>query len=344
MSRIRLNGEHRNKIANRMRVHLEQEETQEKEKFFQLRESFLDKQNATWKLAQQCVTRQYPKKDVDMAHYLQNKYPNVNTIAKDSCFHFGYMQKKDGDEDSQDYAEYSPENRHTESDSQDDKYVTKHFDFRLNGDIDGVDRQDNESYSPNSRDFAYAYFRDELKAKEGCNPDINIEMEGKDRNPHQQKFNDANEKALGFSGGRGNEISHARDWNNDYELDLIGREYCRDRQIPVSKSEFQTFVIWQQAKGQLIMAHYKWIKSILAQCKFIKDVIKGYKYLDEAIEFATESGLKIDEAEIIRCNSSGLMIYNPKNAAEMLKSMKNKTQTRKDKILARLKYEEQAQK
>ena len=327
-----------------MRVHLEQEETQEKEKFFQLRESFLDKQNATWKLAQQCVTRQYPKKDVDMAHYLQNKYPNVNTIAKDSCFHFGYMQKKDGDEDSQDYAEYSPENRHTESDSQDDKYVTKHFDFRLNGDIDGVDRQDDiDSYRPESRDFAYAYFRDELKAKEGCNPDINIEMENKPNNPHQAKFNDANEKALGFSGGRGNEISHARDWNNDYELDLIGREYCRDRQIPVSKDEFQTFVIWQQAKGQLIMAHYKWIKSVLEQTKFIKDVIKGYKYLDEAIEFATESGLKIDEAEIIRCNSSGLMIYNPKNAAEMLKSMKNKTQTRKDKIAARLLYEKQAQ-
>ena len=31
MSRIRLNQEYRNKIANRMRVHLEQEETQEKE-------------------------------------------------------------------------------------------------------------------------------------------------------------------------------------------------------------------------------------------------------------------------------------------------------------------------
>ena len=125
-------------------------------------------------------------------------------------------------------------------------------------------------------------------------------------------------------------------------MDLIGREYCRDRQIPVSKAEFQTFVIWQQAKGQLIMAHYKWIKSVLEQTKFIKNVVKSYKYLDEAIEFATESGLKIDEAEIIRCNSSGLMIYNPKNAAEMLKSMKNKTQTRKDKILARIKYEEQA--
>ena len=330
MARIRINQEYRNKIANRMRVHLEQEHTQEKEKFFQLRESFLDKQNKTWKLAQQCVTRQYPKDDVKMAHYLQDKYPNVNTIAKDSCFHFGYMKQKVDDKTGEDLDE-------------DDRYEKKHFDFRLNGDIDGVDRQDDvDSYIPQSRDFAYAYFRDELKAKEGCNPDINIEMENKPSNPYQTKFNDANERALGFSGGKGNEISHARDWNNDYELDLIGREYCRDRQIPVSKAEFQTFVIWQQAKGQLIMAHYKWIKSVLEQTKFIKDVIKGYKYLDEALEFAKESDLKIDEAEIIRCNSSGLMIYNPKNAAQMLKSMKNKTQTRKDKILARIKYEEQA--
>ena len=340
MSRIRLNQEYRNKIGTRMRVHLEQENTQEKEKFFQLREGFLDKQNAIWKLAQQCVTRQYPKKDVDMAHYLQDKYPNVNTIAKDSCFHFGYMAKKDG-HDSDDQNPFDHE-RHDESNQDDDKYVTKHFDFRLNGDIDGVDRQDDmDSYSPQSRDFAYAYFRDELKARDGCNPDINIEMENKPQNPHQTKYNDANEKALGFSGGKGNEISHARDWNNNYELDLIGREYCRDRQIPVSKAEFQTFVIWQQAKGQMIMAHYKWIKSVLTQMKFVKDVIKGYKYLDEALEFAKESDLKIDEAEIIRCNSSGLMIYNPKNAAEMLKSMKNKNQTREQKIALRKAYNQQ---
>ena len=219
MSRVRLNSEYRNKIANRLRLHLEQENTQEKEKFFQLRESFLDKQNKTWELAQQCVTRQYPKKDVDMAHYLQNKYPNVNTIAKDSCFHFGYMAKKGGVATEENGTRYDAEHE-----EQDDKYVSKHFDFRLNGDVDGVDRQDDiDSYSPQSRDFAYAYFRDELKAKENCNPDINIEMEGKPSNPHMTKFNDANEKALGFSGGKGNEISHARDWNSDYELDLIGR-------------------------------------------------------------------------------------------------------------------------
>jgi hypothetical protein len=35
------------------------------------------------------------------------------------------------------------------------------------------------------------------------------------------------------------------------------------------------------------------------------------------------------------------MIYNPKNAAEMLKSMKNKTQTREQKIALRKAYNKQ---
>ena len=71
----------------------------------------------------------------------------------------------------------------------------------------------------------------------------------------------------------------------------------------------------------------------MKQCKFVKDVIKGYKYLDEAIEFATESGLNITDAEIIRTNSTGLTLYNPKNAAAMLKSMKNKNISREQKSL-----------
>jgi len=324
MSRIRLNQEFRNKIGTRMRVHLEQESTQEKEKFFQLRESFLDKQNATWELAQQCVTRQYPKEDVSMAHYLQDKYPNVNTIAKDSCFHFGYMGK--------------PEEAEEE-----DKYISKHFDFRLNGDHDGVDRQDATSYDPQSRDFGYAYFRDELKAQDQCNPDITIDMEGKDSNPHWTKYTDANDKYLGSSSGRNNLTSYSAQWDKEYELDLIGREYCRDRQIAVSREEYKTFEMWQQKKGQLIMAHYKWIKSVLEQMKEIKMGLKGYRYLDEAIELCTELGLNVQEDEVIRTNSTGLVIYNPKNLAERIKGMKNKNFSREDKIKARLLYEAQSQ-
>ena len=172
--------------------------------------------------------------------------------------------------------------------------------------------------------LGYAYFRDELKGKEGCNPDITIEMEGKDRNPHEQKYKDANDKYLGSSSGKNNLTSYSAQWDKQYELDLIGREYCRDRQIAVSRAEFKTFEDWQIAKGQLIMAHYKWIKSILNQMKEIKMGLKGYKYLDEMIELGTELGLSISDAEIIRCNSGGLVIYNPKNLAERIKGMKNK--------------------
>ena len=63
-----------------------------------------------------------------------------------------------------------------------------------------------------------------------------------------------------------------------------------------------------------------------------------YKF-DEAIEFANESGLAITDAEIIRTNSTGLTFYNPKLASEHLKSMKNKTITREQKIAFRKKYE-----
>ena len=322
MSRIRLNQELRNKVGSRFKVHFEAEHTQEKEKFFQERENFKAHQDKTWELAKVCVERQYPKEDIKMAHYLQDKYDNVNTIAKDSCFHFGYMGK--------------PEEKDEE-----DKYISKHFDFKLNGDIDGIDRQDDErdSYRPQSRDFGYAYFRDELKAQDQCNPDITVEMEGKEGNPHWTKYMDANDKYLGQDHGRNNLTSYSAKWDKEYELDLIGREYCRDRQIPVSRAEYKTFEMWQQAKGKLIMSHYKWIKSVLNQMKEVKLGLKGYRYLDEAIELCTELGLNVQEDEVIRCNSSGLVIYNPKNLADRIKGMKNLNISREDKILARVAYE-----
>ena len=89
------------------------------------------------------------------------------------------------------------------------------------------------------------------------------------------------------------------------------------------------------------MAHYKWVKSVLDQMKEIKVGLKGYKYLDEAIELANELGVEITDAEIIRTNSTGLVIYNPKNLAERINGMKNKNQSREDKIKARILYEKQ---
>ncbi len=319
MSRIRLNQEYRNKIANRMRVHLEQENTQEKEKYLKAREEMKPLQDQTWQLAESIVRRHYTPEDVKMAYHLQNKFQNVDTIAKDSCFHFGYQgQVEDRDENDKPIMK--------------DKFIESHFDFRLNGNING-----NES--SRDMDFGYAYFRDELKGRENCNPDINIEMKDKSSNPHQQKIQDANDKYLGTNGGSDNQTAYAKEWNDDYVLDLIGREYCRDRSIACNKEEYDTLMFWQQKKGHLITCHQNWIESVLNQMKEIKLGLKGYKYLDEALELCTELGLKIDEAEIIRTNSTGLTIYNPKNLADRIKGMKNKTKTREQKLAERIAYE-----
>ena len=74
--------------------------------------------------------------------------------------------------------------------------------FDLDGNINGQE-------SGRQNDFAYAYFRDELKGKvnkgEKCNPDINIEQkwgngsgEENQSNPHWTQVDHANEKRTWF--------------------------------------------------------------------------------------------------------------------------------------------------
>jgi len=221
MARVRNNQGHRAKIANVfIRPYIEQENTQEREAFLQAREVIKPLQDKTWKLAEKIVRRHYTDEDVKMAYHLQNKFDNVNTIAKDSCFHFGYMAKKEDVNPDENYSSRNEQSdfSHNEG-NKDDKYITKHFDFRLDGNING---------SENSRqnDFAYAYFRDELKGKvnkgEKCNPDINIEQkwgngsgEENHSNPHWTQVDTANSRELGLSGGKENQTCYAREWNND---------------------------------------------------------------------------------------------------------------------------------
>ena len=318
MSRIRLNQEYRNKIANRMRVHLEQEPTQEKQKYDELKADQIELNDNAWNLAETIVRKHYTPEDVKMAYHLQNKFENVSTIAKDSCFHFHYLgQVEDRDYDNKPIMK--------------EDTIEEHFDFRLGGAFEG---NDSNSYSKDES-YGYALYRDELKAQDNCNPDILIEQEGKDSNPHKTKYCDKNDKYLG-----NDDKGYGKEWNEKYQLDLIGRDYCRDRSIACNEQEYMMLINWKQAKGQFVLAHHKWINSILEQMKEIKVGLKGYKYLDEAIELATELGLNLTDAEIIRTNSTGLTIYNPKNLADRIKGMKNKrVKTQAEKIAERLKYE-----
>ena len=95
-----------------------------------------------------------------------------------------------------------------------------------------------------------------------------------------------------------------------------------------------------EAKAKVVSTHQTWIDSIGKQTDQLKIGLKAYRYLSEGIELAKELGIELDEAELVRTNSTGLTIYNPSNLANLIKGMKNKSQTREQKIALRKQYEQ----
>ena len=319
MTRIRMNTELRNKLFGKIKNVFENEDTQEKEAFLQARESVDHHYKYASELAKLVVERAYPVDDVATLRTFKRKYGQpCDVVAKDKCFYFAHNEDVDD------------EGKETETKS--------HFDFGLFGNLNG-----SEYDSEEGRKFAVAYYREELKAKD-CNPDIYAQQNENKDNPHKTKYVDECMKALGHSGSSygssDNNIGMTKDFNAPYYLDVIGTSYCRSRAIACTKDEYTQFEAWRIAKGNLVSKHQTWIDTIQKQCDQLKIGLKAYRYLSEGIELATELGIKLDEAELIRTNSTGLTIYNPSNLASMIKGMKNKHQSREQKILARKQYEE----
>ena len=324
MSKIRMNTEFRNKILNRYVENAETENTQEREAFNQAREKVDELYPQAFRLATSVVENAYPQEDVATCKSLKAKYGSpLDVVAKDKCFYFSYA--KDELEEDEDES---------------DREVSEHFDFGLFGDVGTSNTYHNET----GKQFAYAYKREELKAKD-CNPDILAQQNGKDDNPHKTKHIEANDKALGYSryssynSDDDNNVGITKEFDSQWYLDIIGTSHCRSRTIACNKEQFLFFKIWKQAKAHLITCHQKWIDSIEKQKQAMKTGLKAYRYLSEGVELMKELGIEIDEAELVRCNSTGLTIYNPVNLASMIKGMKNQTMTREQKIAIRRQYE-----
>jgi len=318
-AKIRMNTEYRNKFYNRIKDVFEKEQTQEQQAFLQAREDFNDQQKLGFELAKAVVERSYPKEDVATLRVFKKKYGDpCDVVAKDKCFYFAHNEDVDDEGES--------------------KETKSHFDFGLYGNLNGNEYSGQED----TEHFAHAYFREELKEK-GCNPDIIAQQSENDSNPHKTKHVDMCNKALGKGGRYNNDaIGMTEKFDKQFELDVIGTSHCRSRAIACTKEEYTLFEQWRMAKAKVVSTHQTWINSIMKQCDQLKIGLKAYRYLSEGIELASELGIKVDEAELVRTNSTGLTIYNPSNLANMIKGMKNKSQTREDKIKARMEYQKQS--
>ena len=312
-----MNTEYRNKLYNRIKDVFEKEDTQERQAFMESREQFNEMQGHAFDVARAVVERSYPSTDVATLRHFKKKYGDpCDVVAKDKCFYFAHNEDVDD------------EGEETETKS--------HFDFGLFGNLNGNEYGDNED----REHFAHAYYRGELKAN-GLNADIIAQQEGKDNNPHKTKHIDANNKFLGK--GRYDENNGiTADYDKNFLLDVIGTSHCRSRAIACTKDEYNIFLAWREAKAKVVSTHQTWISSIMKQADQLKIGLKAYRYLSEGIELATELGIKVDEAELVKSNSTGLTIYNPTNLANLIKGMKNKNVSREDKIKARIQYEKQA--
>ena len=320
MTKVRMNTELRNKLFGKIKNVFENEDTQEREAYLRSREIFNTEQSYASTLAKEVVERAYPPEDVAVLRTFKKKYGDpCDVVAKDKCFYFAHSEDVD--------------------DEGKEKETKSHFDFGLFGNLNGSEYDSDEG-----KKFAVAYYREELKAKD-CNPDIYAQQNENKDNPHKTKYVDECMKALGYGNGsyRNNDtynIGLAKKFDDPYYLDVIGTSYCRSRAIACTKDEYKQFETWRIAKANVVSKHQTWIDTIQKQCDQLKIGLKAYRYLSEGIELATELGIELDEAELIRTNSTGLTIYNPSNLASMIKGMKNKNQSREAKILARKQYEE----
>ena len=320
-----MNTEFRNKILNRYVEHAETETTQEQQGFLQAREEVDSVYPKAFELAKAVVSRAYPSEDVATCKSLKQKYGQpLDVVAKDKCFYFSYAKDE-----------------LAEDENEDNRNVSEHFDFGLFGAVGNSEYGDETG-----KQFAYAYCREGLKAND-LNPDILAQQNGKDDNPHKTKHIEANDKHLGYSrynsynSDNDNNVGTTKDFDSQYYLDIIGTSHCRSRTIACNREEFLIFKMLKQAKANVITCHQKWIDSIEKQKQAMKTGLKAYRYLSEGVELMKELGVELDEAELVRCNSTGLTIYNPVNLASMIKGMKNTTMTREQKIAIRKEYEAQ---
>jgi len=310
-NKARLNTDLRKKIGGLILSHFENEKTTELENFKSAKEDITVAYDRAYKLATKIVQRAYPTSDVATLQSFKKKYGSAcDVVAKDSCFYFANTEMKKAD------------------DSDDD--VAEHFDFKLNAEMSG--RFD-------SIDFGIAYYRDELK-QSGINPEINIQQKTQDNrdNPHWTQEKD---KIRKFLGTYQDESGIAKNWKDQYSLDVIGTSYCRSRTIPCFNSEFNEMKVFKLARESFVNAHYTWAENIFKDMKDINNALKDYKYVKDAIDLCGALGLDVNENELQRTVGVSLTIYQPENLANLIKSRRAKQDNKA--VIAQFKKARQAQ-
>jgi len=295
--RITLNAEKRKVIADQFQSFYEDKV---KDKLIQAKEQYdLMREKAKEKI-EQVVRYHQPQEDVDTIRRMISKYSRSGgELYEDNCFYVSRPITKVDDEGR-------------EYDATDEVHIR--FDM--------------------GRNFARAYYRDELKAK-GLNPDfqLSINDDYSKRNPKYYNDESACNKFLGFQTSSNDDKSITTPrmkWEEDFKLWTIGSSYCHSRQYKVDENTMNFFKMYVASADNVIKEHEQMYNYVEGKMKTLRLGLKSYRFYDQAKALADKVGVVLNETMMNESSSLALSIYSPENLASLLED--KKVMTREEKI------------
>jgi len=306
--KITLNAEKRKVIADQFQSFYEDKV---KDKLIQAKEQYNLMREKAKEQIEKVVRYHQPQEDVDTIRRMIQKYNRAGgELYEDNCFYVQRPIKKVDDEGR-------------EYDANDEVHVR--FDMGKN--------------------FARAYYRDELKAK-GLNPDFNLAINDdySKRNPKYYNDESAVNSYLGFSNSSNEDKSITKPvakWESDFKLWTIGSSYCHSRNYMVDENTMNFFKMYNQSADNVIKEHQQMYSYVEGKMKTLRLGLKSYRTFDQAKALADKVGVVLNETMMNESSSLALSIYSPDNLASLLED--KKVMTREEKIaFARQQMQNQA--
>jgi hypothetical protein len=283
--RLTLNAEKRKVIADQFQSFYEDKV---KDKLDQAKQQYDLMRIKAKDMIEKVVRYHQPQEDVDTIRRMISKYNRSGgELYEDNCFYVQRPIKKVDDEGR-------------EYDATDEVHVR--FDM--------------------GRNFARAYYRDELKSK-GLNPDfkLSINDDYSKRNPKYYADESAVNSYLGFQNSSNEDQSIQKPvhkWENDFKLWTIGSSYCHSRNYKVDENTLNFFKMYVSSADNVIKEHEQMYSYVEGKMKTLRLGLKSYRYFDQAKALADKVGVVLNETMMNESSSLALSIYSPENLASLL--------------------------
>jgi len=294
--KITLNADKRKVIADQFQSFYEDKV---KDKLVQAKQQYDLMREKAKEMIEKVVRYHQPQEDVDTIRSMIKKYNSAGgELYEDNCF---YVQRPitKVDDEGREYI------------AQDEVHVR--FDM--------------------GRNFARAYYRDELKAK-GLNPDyrLSIQDDYSKRNPKYYNDESAVNTYLGFSNSSNEDQSIQKPvdkWKNDFQLWTIGTSYCHSRQFKVDENTMNFFKMYRSSADNVIKEHQEMYSYVEGKMQKVRLGLKSYRHYDQAKALADKVGVVLNETMLNESSSLALSIYSPDNLASLLEDKEVLTRDQK---------------